>query len=324
MRSWLRSGALVLGVVLLSALGGFAGQQQEHEEVYPLAVLAFHERGADVKDYGAQVADILFAELATNPQLYLVDRQELDQILAEHALNLSGVVRPDQATQVGQLTGAKLLVTGSVFQVGKKLYLVAKVMGTETSRVAGTSVKGAADALGELAEKLAAQVAETIQKEANKLVPPRPKPVDLVAKIKEKIGRSRRPAVLIHISERHFGQPAVDPTARTELTLLAQQTGFETIDPEEGRASQAEVVIRGEGFSELAGQTGRLTTVKARVEVKAVDAHTGKIIAVDRQVAVAVDLSEQIAAKQALQQAAAEIALRLLPKITRPVKKRTR
>ena len=44
-------------------------------------------------------------------------------------------------------------------------------------------------------------------------------------------------------------------------------------------------------------------------------------MAVDRQTTVAVDLTEQIAAKNALQEAGAVLAERLLPKLVTPVKK---
>jgi hypothetical protein len=57
------------------------------------------------------------------------------------------------------------------------------------------------------------------------------------------------------------------------------------------------------------------------VELKAVDRQTGKVIAVDRQTVLAVDLSEQIAGKAALQAAAADLAERMLPKIVAPAKK---
>ena len=42
---------------------------------------------------------------------------------------------------------------------------------------------------------------------------------------------------------------------------------------------------------------------------------TGEILAVDRQTSVAVDVAEQTAAKAALQNAAVELAERLLPKL---------
>ena len=91
-------------------------------------------------------------------------------------LNLSGIVAPDEATRVGHLTGAKILVTGSVIEVGNSLYIVAKMIGTETSRVLGQSVKGkTGDELGPLVEKLAEQVAAAITGEADKLVAKEPK-----------------------------------------------------------------------------------------------------------------------------------------------------
>ncbi len=45
------------------------------------------------------------------------------------------------------------------------------------------------------------------------------------------------------------------------------------------------------------------------------DRATGKVLAAERQTAVVVDLNEQIAGKSALQEAAAQIAKRLLPKL---------
>ena len=88
------------------------------------------------------MTDLLFAQLAAEPSLVLVDRADIAKLLAEQEVSLSGLVNPQQATKVGQLTGAKLLITGSVLQVDNTVYLIAKIIGTETSRVVGASVKG--------------------------------------------------------------------------------------------------------------------------------------------------------------------------------------
>lgn len=84
---------------------------------------------------------------------------------------------------------------------------------------------------------------------------------------------------------------------------------------------EADVIVTGEGFSEVAGRVAGLVSVRARVEITAVDRKTGRVLAADRQTALVVDASEQIAGKTALQNAAADIAERLLPKLVTPEKK---
>jgi TolB-like protein len=305
---------------LLAAIASTAAA----DEVYPAAILPFQERGIDVKDMGPQVTDLLFANLVANPDMYLVDREDLDKALKELELNLSGMVAPGQAAQVGQLTGAKVLLTGSVLQVSRKLYLVAKIIGTETTRVVGASVKGDIDDdLDTLVEDLAEQVAETIAARADELVAKPKTREDRIAALKKAIGSGKKPVLKVDVEERHIGRASSDPAAETELILFATETGFEVIDPDEGDARKAKILLVGEAFSEFSARHGNLISVKVRVEVKAVEAASGRIVAIDRQTSVGVDLAEQIAAKNALQQAAAEISERMLPKLveTKPSKK---
>lgn len=307
---------LILSSALCLVMAG--GPLSAAEQVYPAAIVPFQERGADVKDLGPKVTDLMFANLVVDPRMYLVDREDLEKVLKELELNLSGLVRPEEAARVGQLTGAKLLVTGSVLQVDSRLYLVAKIIGTETTRVLGASVKGGvAGDLAPLVVELAGEVGKTIKTRAKQLVA---KPVtreDRIARLKKQIGGKKLPAVLVTIKESHVGRATVDPAAQTELMLLLTELGFKVIDPEKGKAAEADVMLIGEGLSEFAGRMGELVSVKARLEVKAVDPAGGKVLAVDRQTAVVVDLTEQLAGKAALQEAAAQIADRLLPKIVK-------
>src|SRR5207248_1549847 len=111
------------------------------------------------------------------------------------------------------------------------------------------------------------------------------------------------------------GQPTVDPAAETELMRFAREVGFDIIDADQGGRTRADVVISGEGFSESAGRAGGMVAVRARVEVKAVDRATGKVLFADSRVAVVVEASELLAGKSALQAAAADLAEAVLPKL---------
>ncbi|NND98241.1 MAG: hypothetical protein HKN47_13025 [Pirellulaceae bacterium] len=291
-------------------------QDDAKNEVYPLAVFPFQERGRDVSELGNQVTDLLFASLVVNPDLYLVEREDLAKLIDEQQLNVSGMVNPASATKVGQLTGAKILVAGSVLEVNDKLYLVAKVIGTETSRVFGASVKGnVGDDLDILAEQLGEQVGKTIIERASELVAEVVSREDRIAKLKKQMGDGQRPTVYISVDERHVGQATIDPAAETEVSLFCRELGFKVIDSQSGSKADADVLIVGEGFSEFATRHGNLQSVKARLELKAVHRETGEVIAIDRDVAIGVDLTEQIAGKTALQEAAADIATRLLPQL---------
>jgi TolB-like protein len=307
---------LLAGVIAAAVVLPAAARAEKEPAVYPLAILEFAERGADVKGLGAQVTDLLFAELATAPEMYLVDREDLEKSLKELELNLSGAVNPSEATQVGQLTGAKILVAGSVLQVDGKLYLVAKIIGTETSRVLGASAKGdVGDRLDDLVERLAEQVSKTIRGRAEELVATPDTREDRLAALKKALGKKDRPVLRIEVSERHVGQATIDPAAETELARLCTELGFEVYDPDTRGARKAEILLVGDGFSEFAARHGNLVSDKARLEIKAIEATSGRLLAVDRQTAVEVDLTEQIAGKAALQEAAADIAERMLPKL---------
>lgn len=284
--------------------------------VLTVAVFDFDSKDEAVRDLGPKVATLLNASLSASPDLITVERAELDKALGEQELGLSGTVSPDTAAKVGQLTGAKVLITGRVFKVDNQTLIVAKVIGTETSRVYGEMVQGGSGAsIVDLAAQLAEKISGVVAEKGSTLVARVPTLEERVAKIKQALAGKKLPVVAVHISERHYGPAIIDPAAQTELIHLLQQCGFQVAD---GNSKlKPEVEISGEAFSAFGMRKGNLISCKSRIEIKASEVATGKLLGVDRQTSVGVDIAEQTAAKTALENATDTLAERLLPKLVK-------
>ncbi len=329
-------GLNVVAVAWLALIPQFTLADDTKQPATPIsaAVIRFQDRTEGAKVVGGvggaeksdrvsdKVTDLLSAELSSAPELMLVERDELDRILKEHELNLSGLVGADDAIKAGRLTGAKLLITGSVIDTGTDRYLVAKVISTETSRVLGATAKGkVSDNVGDLVTKLSEQVVNVVRERGATILPAVESRADRLAKLKKALDGKPSLTVMVKVAERHVGAPRIDPAAETELTLWCKELGWTTIDPLTGNEGAADILITGEGMSEFASRRGGLVSVRARVEVRVIDRKTGAILAIDRQTERVTDSTELIAGKDALQQAAATIAERLLPKVASPEKR---
>ena len=301
---------LSLAAALLAGASTYAADQ-----VLTVAIFDFESKDEGVRDLGAKVATLINASLSAEPQIITVERAELEKVLGEQELGLSGTVSPDTAAKVGHLTGAKVLVTGRVFKADKELVIVAKIIGTETSRVYGELVKGApAASITDLATELAKKIAATVAEKGNTLIAKVESREDRIARIKKSLKTGDLPSISVKIGERHFGQPVIDPAAETELGLILKECGFTLVDDKS--PEKADIEITGDAFSAFGLRKGNLISCKARIELKA-RKRTGEILVVDRQTSVAVDITEQTAAKTSLQQAAAELAERILPKLVK-------
>jgi TolB-like protein len=285
-------------------------------DMLTVAVFDFDSKDEAVRDLGPKVATLVNANLSAEPQIITVERAELEKVLGEQELGLSGTVTPDSAAKIGQLTGAKVLVTGRVFKVDDQTIIVAKVIGTETSRVYGEMIQGPpARTIVDLSSDLAKKIAGAISEKGDTLVARVETREERIAKIKQALDGKKLPAVSVKIAEQHFGQYVIDPAAQTELSTILKQCGFTVLD--DLSTNKAEIAITGEAISEFGMQKGNLKSCRARIEIKAHDVASGNILDVDRQTSVAVDLAEHIAAKTALQNGADELAERLLPKLVR-------
>jgi hypothetical protein len=222
-------------------------------------------------------------------------------------------VTPGTAARVGQLTGAKVLVTGRIFASGDKYILVAKIIGTETGRVyATTATCPDVDHLDAAVGDIAPKIEDILARDSGTLVAPPDDPTAHLERLRKLVAGKKLQSVSIKITEGQIASITIDPAAETEMKLVLQQLGFKVIDTTRS-AEVPDITVSGEAFSEYGGRTGSLVSARARVEIKAIENGSGKLLLADRQTDVAVDLAETVAGKTALQNASEKLLDRVVP-----------
>jgi Ca-activated chloride channel family protein len=79
-----------------------------------VAVAGFASRKPGADALLALIDEVALVHLSASGRMVLVDRANLDKVLDEQALQLSGLVDTDAAVRVGQLLAARYIVTGQV------------------------------------------------------------------------------------------------------------------------------------------------------------------------------------------------------------------
>ncbi|MGD0898457.1 MAG: CsgG/HfaB family protein, partial [Thermoguttaceae bacterium] len=305
-----------------------------------VAVLDFTASDPATPNLGSEVAAALTAVLSGESGITLVERQSLAQTLREHELNMTGLVSDEQAVKIGKLVGAKIMITGRAFRLGKDLFLTAKLIGTETSLIEGVMVKDASSAdMGAMVVSLSEKVAQKVRQVGPKLVAGPEDVFDPLPALKKKLADHRKPVVAVIIREQHHAGPQpvvvwvrpIDPAVETEVKKLLTECGFTVQDVLENELTdfargwtakdvnswprgleKVEMLVAGEAFSEFAARIGNIVSCSARAEINLVSRKDGKVVVADRVTTRAADLSENIAGKKALQNAGRAMGIRLL------------
>ena len=299
--------AVLIAVCSFSVFAAEEKTAEPEELAATIAILPFKAKSRSVKDQGSQIADLLLVSLETDGRFSMVSRENLQKILDSLQLSASGLISKETQNKIGQLTGAKILITGSVFKVSNKTYVVAKIIGVETSRVVGCSVKGNSSGV-DLAEVLGKKVAKLLIAKHKKLLPAPLKQNNLIDELKKQLGNVSGIKVYVKVDESVAN--TIDPAFQTELQTILDKVGFTLVDSR----SKADFQITGEALGENGGRVGAFFSGVARAEIKVLN-KDGKIVMIDRQTEVVPGLSINIACKSALAQAGRQLAKRILPRL---------
>lgn len=102
-----------------------------------IAVLDFQLQGDTFSndDMGAIVAEWFITAMVNAGRFDIVERSLLQKILSEQKLVMSGMVDTGNATQIGKLLGAKVIITGSVMHLGDQFEINARMIDVESTSI---------------------------------------------------------------------------------------------------------------------------------------------------------------------------------------------
>ncbi|MBN1205046.1 MAG: hypothetical protein JXB05_09005 [Myxococcaceae bacterium] len=157
---------LLLGLIALPALAS---------EKPTVAVLYFGYGGEnpELKVLKKGLAQLLITDLSDFGTARLVERDRLEEILAELELGQSSKFDASTVARIGQLVGAHYLVLGDYFDMKDTLVVSARVVEVKTARIIRShkAVGGSEDFLA-LEQKLSKEINQVLEV----LVPTKPEP----------------------------------------------------------------------------------------------------------------------------------------------------
>lgn len=151
--------ALVAAAPLL--VGGALGAQTAPEGELPtVAVLDFTGlmigEGGNSAPLGKAISAMLVTELSGRPGMRVIERAQLQDILQEQRLSLSGRVDESTAIEVGRMLGAQYVIKGQATSVASMLRMDMQAVDVETSEVREVQkLTGATDELLTLVVRIA-------------------------------------------------------------------------------------------------------------------------------------------------------------------------
>lgn len=157
---WRSLGALALAAALA------APQALPAQDTRPgIAVLPLENGGSygqdkeafDALEVGLQ--QMLLTELAVNPNLRVVERRRLRQLLEEQDVGVTGRVDPTTAARIGKLVGARYIVLGGFVDFYGDFRIDARIVSVETGEIVKTEkVRNTREQLYDLVVTLAGQL----------------------------------------------------------------------------------------------------------------------------------------------------------------------
>ena len=131
-----------------------------------VAIMPFinHSPTSRLDDMQLGFAELLQAGLGEVPGIRLVERKQIEKIIAEQKLTIGGLVDPQTAIQIARLVGAQRLLTGSFLEINDQMSLQVRMINTRTGAVVSSArVTGTSDKFDELTDELTRRIIQQLE-----------------------------------------------------------------------------------------------------------------------------------------------------------------
>ncbi|MBU1206570.1 MAG: VCBS repeat-containing protein [Proteobacteria bacterium] len=131
-----------------------------------VAVIDFEQKGEQEfrgRQVGEIVAELLITSLVRTGRFDVVERAQLQKILKEQQMGMSGMISQETASKVGELLGVKVIITGSVIRLGNIYDVNTRLINVEDGSILkAEKIRGPGlDAI----ERMMDSLADTIKKD---------------------------------------------------------------------------------------------------------------------------------------------------------------
>lgn len=107
----------------------------EQQQKRKLAILDFTKLDGSTDNFGRYLAETLTTSMFLTKRFEVIERRQLDKILAELRMNLSDVIDAQNAKRLGRIYGVDAIASGSVTELAASVEVNARLIETETGRV---------------------------------------------------------------------------------------------------------------------------------------------------------------------------------------------
>ena len=250
-----RFGVVALILMLVLFFPGLFPAETRAASKTRVAVIDFEQKAFQEfqgKQIGEIIAEWLITSLANTGRFEVVERAQLQKVLHEQQLGVSGMINQETAAKMGELLGVKVIVSGSVIQIGNTYDVNARLISVQdgsiikAERIRGMGLDGI--------ERLMDSLADSFKKEF-----PLEGYVVMVSGKRAMIDLGRVNGV--EPGMRFFalrkGAPVRHPVTGKMLAGEDIRIGEMVVQTVEREASWAEIVLQEPGISIVAGNLAK-------------------------------------------------------------------